>query len=49
LDEPVTLKSRVKEIKGRKTVVTCSLFSKDEECVRGEVLAIRVSPDWYKE
>ena len=49
ISEPVTLGARVKEMKGRKSVVICSLYSKGEECTRGEVLAIRVSPDWYEE
>jgi acyl-coenzyme A thioesterase PaaI-like protein len=49
LNEPVTLRARVKKKNGRKTVVNCSLISKGEECVRGEVIAVRVSPDWYEE
>ncbi len=49
INEPVTLRARVKEIRGRKAIVTCSLFSKEEECARSEVLAVRVSPEWYKE
>lgn len=48
ISEPVTLGARVKEMKGRKSVVICSLYSKGEECARGEVLAVRVSPDWYE-
>ncbi|MFQ5801619.1 MAG: PaaI family thioesterase [Candidatus Methylomirabilales bacterium] len=46
IDEPVVLRARVKETKGRKTIVTCSLFVKEEECVRGEVVAVRVPPAW---
>ncbi|HLE24452.1 MAG TPA: PaaI family thioesterase [Thermodesulfobacteriota bacterium] len=49
ISEPVTLRARVKEMRGRKTIVTCSLLSNGEECARGEVIAIRVSPDWYEE
>lgn len=50
ISESVTLRARVKEIKGRKTVVHCSLFSEDQECVRAEVVAVRVTTnDWYRE
>jgi len=44
--EPVMLRARVKETKGKKTIVTCSLFAKEEECARGEVVAVRVPPAW---
>ncbi len=49
INEPVNLRARVRESRGRKTVVTCSLFSRDKECVRAEVLAVHVPPDWFKE
>ncbi|HXG31183.1 MAG TPA: PaaI family thioesterase [Thermodesulfobacteriota bacterium] len=50
IDRPVTLRARVKEVKERKTVVACSLFSGKSECARAEVLAVRVPVgDWYKE
>jgi acyl-coenzyme A thioesterase PaaI-like protein len=42
VDLPVTLRARVKEIKGRKITVTCSLYSSDVECAKGEVVAIQV-------
>ena len=41
IDEPDILRARVKEIKERKVTVTCSLFSEGEECVTGEVVAVR--------
>ncbi|HSE84180.1 MAG TPA: hotdog domain-containing protein, partial [Thermodesulfobacteriota bacterium] len=47
--EEVTLRSRIKEVKGKKTIVLCSLFSGDEERVKAEVVAVRVPVDtWYK-
>jgi acyl-coenzyme A thioesterase PaaI-like protein len=45
--ELVVLRARVKEQSERKTVVTCSLFAKGEECARGEVVAVRVPASWY--
>ncbi|MHA2426545.1 MAG: PaaI family thioesterase [Candidatus Hermodarchaeia archaeon] len=42
VDKPVTLRARVKEVKGRKITVTCSLYSDDMECAIGEVVAIQV-------
>lgn len=42
LDRPVTLRAHVKETKGRRTTVTCSLFSGDIECASGEVVTVSV-------
>jgi acyl-coenzyme A thioesterase PaaI-like protein len=42
LDKPVTLKARVSETDGKRTVVDCELFSEDVRCVQGEVVTIRV-------
>lgn len=48
IDEPVTLRARVKEAKGRKSVVSCLLLSKEKKRVTAEVIAVRVSPEeWY--
>ena len=46
IHEPVVLRARVKEMKGKKTIITCSLFAEGEECARGEVVAVRVPPAW---
>lgn len=46
IDEPVALRARITEKKGKKTILTCSLFSKGGECARGEVVAVRVPADW---
>lgn len=46
IDEPVVLRARITEMKGKKTVLTCSLFSKGEERARGEVVAVRVPAAW---
>ena len=42
IDKPVQLRAKIKEMHEKKAVVKCSLYSENEECVRGEVLAIRV-------
>jgi acyl-coenzyme A thioesterase PaaI-like protein len=44
IDGPLALRARVKEIKGRKVVVTTELSAKGEVCARGEVVAVQV-PD----
>jgi hypothetical protein len=36
----------VKEAKGRKTTVTCSLYADEEERATAELVAIRVPPEW---
>jgi len=46
IDGLVVLKAQVKETKGKKTVLSCSLFAEEEECARGEVVAVRVPPTW---
>jgi len=48
INEPVILRARIKEIKERKTILTCSLFAKGAECARGEVVALRMPADWGK-
>lgn len=48
IDATVHLKAKVQTTSGRKSTVKCSLFSGDTECVRGKVLAVRVSAEqWY--
>ena len=37
------LRARIKEMGERKTIVTCSLYANDEECARGEVVAVKAS------
>jgi len=44
LGVPLELHGRVKEIKGRKVVITIDLFAKGVNCVRGEVVAVQI-PD----
>jgi acyl-coenzyme A thioesterase PaaI-like protein len=44
LGVPLELRSSVKEIKGRKVVVTTTLSAKGEVCARGEVVAVQM-PD----
>ncbi|OGE18958.1 MAG: thioesterase [Candidatus Dadabacteria bacterium RIFCSPHIGHO2_12_FULL_53_21] len=45
----VTLRAGVEKREGKKTLVSCGLYSDDVECARGEVLAVRVSPEkWFK-
>ena len=46
ITDPVVLRARVVEAKAKKSVLHCTLSSRGEECVRGEVIAIRVPPTW---
>ncbi len=39
----LVLRARVKELSGRKAIMICSLYAGDEECARGEVVAVRVA------
>ena len=47
-DSPLELRSRVKEIKDRKVVVTTEVMVQGEVCVRGEVVAVRVPEQWMQ-
>lgn len=49
LGVPLKLRARVKEQKGRKVVVACSLFAGDEECARGEVVTVRVPQEYLEQ
>jgi acyl-coenzyme A thioesterase PaaI-like protein len=42
---PLVVRSRVKEIKGRKVVVTSELHAGGQMCVQGEVVAIQIPED----
>ena len=42
IDAPINLRSKVKEIKGRKVVVTTTLSVKGEICARGEVVSVQM-------
>ncbi len=44
--EPMVLRARVREVKGRKRVVDCTLTSGGKECARAEVLAVQVAEGW---
>lgn len=43
------IRARVKEIKGRKVVITEELLANGEVCARGEVIAIQVPEDLFPE
>ena len=42
LDEPVTLRASVTEIKDNKIIVNCTLHSNDALCATGEVMTVKV-------
>ena len=42
LSVPLEIRSKIKEIKGRKVIVASNLFAQGELCARGEVVAVQV-------
>lgn len=46
---PMELRARVREVKGRRRVVECTLRSGGRECARGEVVAVEVPAAWRGE
>jgi acyl-coenzyme A thioesterase PaaI-like protein len=49
IEGPLELRSRVTEVKGRKVVVSTSLFAHGELCARGEVVAVEMPKHWIEE
>ena len=42
IDAEIVVRAKVKELTEKKAIVTCSVMANDQECARGEVIAIRV-------
>jgi acyl-coenzyme A thioesterase PaaI-like protein len=49
LDRLVTVRARVVETRLRRTTLACALSADDVECVRAEVVAVRVPATWREE
>ena len=49
IDGPLVVRSKVKEVKGRKVVVTSEVHAGGQVCARGEVVAVQVPPEWLDE
>ena len=49
LGAPLELRATVKEVKGRKVVVSTTLSAGGEVCARGEVVAVQVPEHWMIE
>ena len=47
INVPLEVRATVKEIKGRKIVVTASLSAQGEVCARGEVVAVQVPENMF--
>ena len=45
IEGPLELRSQVKEVKGRKVVVSTALSAGGEVCARGEVVAVQIPED----
>jgi len=46
IDGPLQLRGRVKEIKGRKVIVSVDLYAHGDLCARGEVVTVQVPDDF---
>ncbi|MGH9322031.1 MAG: PaaI family thioesterase [Vicinamibacteria bacterium] len=46
IDEPLLLRARVTEVKGRKSTVDIEATSAGKEVAHGSVVAVRVPPEW---
>jgi acyl-CoA thioesterase FadM len=48
LGPPLTIRARIKEIKGRKVVVESTIYAERVATVRGEVVAVQMPDDFGK-
>lgn len=46
IDCTLELRGKIKELKGRKVIVSVELFAKGEICVTGEVIVLQVPDNW---
>ena len=46
LGVPLEIRGKVKEIAGRRVVVAATLSANGKVCVKGEVVTVRLPPDW---
>jgi acyl-coenzyme A thioesterase PaaI-like protein len=49
LGVPLEVRAKVKEVKGRKVTVSATLSAEGDVCVRGEVVAVQVPEEWFRE
>ena len=45
---PMELRARVREAKGRKRIVDCTLRAGGRDCARAEVIAVEVGAAWHR-
>jgi acyl-coenzyme A thioesterase PaaI-like protein len=48
LDRPLRVSARITGRTGRKTVVAATVAAGADECATGEVVAVRVAPEWFE-
>jgi acyl-coenzyme A thioesterase PaaI-like protein len=46
IGEPMELRARIREAKGRKRIVECTVRSAGRDCARAEVVAVEVGTTW---
>lgn len=46
IEGPMELRARVREVKGRKRIVDCTVQAGGRTCARAEVIAVEVPPAW---
>jgi acyl-coenzyme A thioesterase PaaI-like protein len=47
IGQPMELRARVRETKGRKRVLDCTVRSGGRDCARAEVIAVEVGASWH--
>ena len=48
VDKELVLRARIKELREKKVVVTCSLYADNKECAQGEVVVIRAPKTMFQ-
>lgn len=49
IDCELVLKGKIKELKGKKVIVTTDLFANDKLCVKGEAVVVQIPENWKHE
>jgi acyl-coenzyme A thioesterase PaaI-like protein len=49
VDKELVLRARIKELREKKAVVTCSLYADNKECAQGEVVVIRAPKTMFQQ
>ncbi len=48
IKHPIKITARVATVMGKKSIVSCEVWSNNKQCGRGQVICIQVDSSWYE-